>query len=180
MRKSTHVRIHVPARSPRVLACCVFINVLRHIRYFGRCRTRCKGAQKRFRCRTACRRPLRLPSAPAHYLAMRQEDSQKAQHAVYSETIYTGHRPQGFSIARPKQKMRVHCGIMPGRIRPRQSRPACAPRFQARHRVLHFFTRTSYRSLRRSLRLQTSFGISMTTVGIGETPAADCSSERCI
>ena len=84
------------------------------------------------------------------------------------------------AVDRPKQKMRVHCGIMPGRIRPRQSRPACAPRFQARHRVLHFFTRTSYRSLRRSLRLQTSFGISMTTVGIGETPAADCSSERCI
>ena len=85
----------VPARSPRVLACCVFINVLRHIRYFGRCRTRCKGAQKRFRCRTACRRPLRLPSAPAHYLAMRQENSQKAMHAVYSETIYTGHRRPG-------------------------------------------------------------------------------------
>ena len=51
--------------------------------------------RKRFRCRTACRRPLRLPSAPAHYLAMRQENSQKAMHAVYSETIYTGHRRPG-------------------------------------------------------------------------------------
>ena len=170
MRRSTHVRIHVPARSPRALACCVFINVLRHIRYFGRFRTRCKGAQKRFRCRTACRRPLRLPSAPAHYLAIRQEDSQKAMHAVYSETIISGIAAQGFSIARPKQKMRVHCGIMPGRIRPRQSRPARAPRFQARHRVLHFFTRTSYRSLRRSLRLRTSSGISMTTVGMAKRP----------
>ena len=30
-----------------------------------------------------------------HYLAMRQEDSQKAMHAVYSETIYTGHRRPG-------------------------------------------------------------------------------------
>ena len=32
-----------------------------------------QGCTERFRCRTACREPLRLPSAPAHYLAMRQK-----------------------------------------------------------------------------------------------------------
>ena len=62
-------RTHVPAGRPSAPARCVFINVLRHIRYFGHCRTRCKGTQKRIRCRFACRRLLRLPPAPAHHLA---------------------------------------------------------------------------------------------------------------
>lgn len=64
-------------RSPWALACHGFINVLRHIRDFGRRRTRSKGTRKRFRGRPTCRRLLRLSPAPAHYLAIWQEDSQR-------------------------------------------------------------------------------------------------------
>ena len=76
-QKDTLDRIHVPARSPWALACHGFINVLRHIRDFGRRRTRSKGTRKRFRGRPTCRRLLRLSPAPAHYLAIWQEDSQR-------------------------------------------------------------------------------------------------------
>lgn len=67
-----------PARSPWALACPRFYQVLRHIRDFGAVAgLAARGTRKRFRGRPTCRRLLRLSPAPAHYLAIWQEDSQR-------------------------------------------------------------------------------------------------------
>lgn len=71
-RRGARCRIYVPARRPRRLTGCNFINVLRHIWYAGRRKTRCMGARKRFCRRYAGHRPLPLPPAPAHHLALRR------------------------------------------------------------------------------------------------------------
>ena len=109
--QTAEARIHVPAGRPSAPARCVFINVLRHIRYFGRCRTRRKGTQKRIRCRFACRRLLRLPPAPAHHLAFGRTGCSKVGRQRMSGK--RGSRISGFRGNKmsgcPASEIRVSC-----------------------------------------------------------------------